>query len=84
MSITKNDIEKILRKRTFAQCQGTAAYAVGKRQDWTCRNTACIGGILCKQHGGKGSPRYIRPADLPALIEELASVLIPQEISSSA
>lgn len=84
VDVAKDDIEKILRKRTFAQCQGTAASAVGKRRDWTCQNTACVGGIFCSQHGGKGPTRYIRPSDLPTLIEELSSVLIPQEVSSSA
>lgn len=77
--MTKNELEKILRKRTVAKCQGTAAYAVGKRKDWSCQHIACVGGIFCKQHGGTTSTRYIRPADLPSLLEELSDALIPQE-----
>lgn len=82
--MTKNELEKILRKRTLAKCQGIAVSAIGKRQDWSCQHIACVGGIFCIQHGGKAPTRYIRPADLPSLLEELCDVLIPQEAESSA
>jgi len=82
--MNRTALEKVLRKRTFAQCQGIAASAVGKRRDWTCLNNACVGSIFCSQHGGTGPTRYIRPADLPSLLDELENALIPQEVSSSA
>lgn len=80
----RDEIEKVLRKRVRTTCQGTAAYAVGVREDWTCRNVACIGRILCSQHGGEGPPRYIQPKDLPKLLDELVNALIPQTEESSA
>ena len=84
VDIAKDDIEKILRKRVVTTCQGTAASAVGKRRDWTCQRVACIGSIFCNQHGGTTPLRYIKAGDLPSLIEELSSVLIPQESKSGA
>lgn len=80
----RDEIEKVLRKRVMMTCQGIAQTAVGKRTDWGCQNIASVGRLFCKVHGAKGIPRrYIQPADLPALLDELANVLIPQTEESS-
>lgn len=66
--ISKEQLEKVLRKRVYSRCQGTVQV---KRNDKQCLKIACVGSIFCKQHGGTTTPRYIPPKDLPNLLEEI-------------
>lgn len=68
MSITKEQLEKILRKRVLRRCEGTVQ---AKRKDKQCLRNAHVGSIFCECHGGNTTPRYIPPKDLPKLIEEI-------------
>ena len=69
----KNKLEKILKKRITQQCEGYA-----KSTNKRCLQIASVGSIFCSCHGGGKIPRYIRPRDYPALLEELY-----EEVSSN-
>lgn len=73
--MNKDDIRKVLVKRTKAQCQGTSVSMIGKRRDPRCLKIATVGSIFCKVHGGNSVERYIDPEDLPNLIDELSQAL---------
>ena len=68
MTLTKEQLEKILRKRVLRRCEGTVKV---DRKDKQCLLNAHVGSIFCEYHGGNTTPRYISPKDLPNLIEEI-------------
>jgi hypothetical protein len=65
-------IEKVIKQRTEAYCEGIAA-STRKR----CRQLAQVGSILCNLHGGptNNTKRYIAPRDVPVILNDLESAI---------